>query len=212
MLVAVLGGIAVAVAGKPGGTAVFSSSSLCRGANLWFFPFIICFCFTLYVFVSSPLSLCLISFWSVLLPLLSLSSVRPCFLSFSSFSFLLSFSVLFSPQSPLFHSLLYSSLLKFILLSFVLSFPPLFFLFFVLSIFVHFFFSLPLPSPSLPLFFFLFFDSLLHLSPLVFIRRKKEERGPLPLSSHGTRVGGGRAATGQCLIGHQISIFMQLSS
>jgi len=34
MLVAVLGGIAVAVAGKPVGTAIFSSSSLCRGTNL----------------------------------------------------------------------------------------------------------------------------------------------------------------------------------
>jgi len=34
MLVAILGGIAVAVAGKPGGATVFSSSSPCRGANL----------------------------------------------------------------------------------------------------------------------------------------------------------------------------------
>ena len=164
------------------------------------------------VFVSSPLSLCHISFWSVLLPLLSLSSVRPCFLSFSSFSFLLLFSVLFSPQSPLFHSLLYSSLLKFILLSFVLSFPPLFFLFFVLSIFVLFFLSSSPLSVSASVFFFLFFGPLLHLSPLVFIRRKKGERGPLPLSSHGTGVGGGRAATGQSLIGYQTSIFMQSSS
>jgi hypothetical protein len=124
---------------------------------------------------------------------------------------LLLFSVLFSPQSPLFHSLLYSSLSKFILLSFVLSFPPLSFssLFFLFS---FFFFSRPLPSLSLPLFFFLFFGPLLHLSPLVFIRRKKGERGPLPLSSHGTGVGGGRAATGQSLIGYQTSIFMQSSS
>jgi hypothetical protein len=97
---------------------------------------------------------------------------------------LLPFSVLFSPQSPLFHSLLYSSLSKFILLSFVLSFPPLFLLFFVLSIFVHFFFSRPLPSPSLPLFFFSFFrfpSSSLSLG--IYKEEKGGERVTTPIQS-----------------------------
>jgi hypothetical protein len=95
---------------------------------------------------------------------------------------LLSFSVLFSPQSPLFHSLLYSSLSKFILLPFVLSFPPFFFLFFILSIFVHFFFSRPLPSPSLPLFFF-FRSPSSSLSPSIYKEEKGGERATTPIQS-----------------------------
>jgi len=124
-----------------------------------------------------------------------------CFLFFSLLSlpcFILFYILLFQ---NLFYSLLFCHFPLF-------SFSSLFFLF------SFFFFSRPLPSLSLPLplFFFLFFGPLLHLSPLVFIRRKKGERGPLPLSSHGTGVGGGRAATGQSLIGYQTSIFMQSSS
>ena len=45
--------------------AVLSSSSLCRGAHLWFFFF------SVTIFVSSPLSQSLLSFWSVLLQFLS---------------------------------------------------------------------------------------------------------------------------------------------
>jgi hypothetical protein len=46
MLVAILGGIDVAMVGKPGGAFVSSSSS-CRNANLWFFfPFLVSFLVT----------------------------------------------------------------------------------------------------------------------------------------------------------------------
>ena len=59
--------------------AVLSSSSLCRGAHLWFF-FLFTSAFILLsvtVFVSSPLSQSLLSFWSVLLQFLS--SLSPLF-------------------------------------------------------------------------------------------------------------------------------------
>ena len=61
-------------------TVVLSSSSLCRGAHLWFFFFLFTSAFILLsvtVFVSSPLSQSLLSFWSVLLQFLS--SLSPLF-------------------------------------------------------------------------------------------------------------------------------------
>jgi hypothetical protein len=59
--------------------AVFSSYSPCKGAKLWFFLLFSSASILLYVtiFVSSPLSLCLLPFWFVLLRFLS--SLSPLF-------------------------------------------------------------------------------------------------------------------------------------
>ena len=111
------------------------------------------------------------------------SSLLLCFLVFLFFSFaqisllcssVFSASLVLKQTSPSVFSNR-ENFLRFPLF-FFLNLPPIFCLFFV-SVFHSFLSFFPLFRPSA------------HLSPLVFIRRKKKERELLPLSSHGIGVG-----------------------
>jgi len=123
MLVAILGGIDVAMAGKPGG-AVVSSSSSCRNANLWFFFFLFSSLFLLQFLVASS-------------AFLSVTFIYAFFWFF--FLIFSSFPLLSCPSPPLFRSPIPCSV---IFLSCV-SFPSLSLSLFPFSSFFYLSFSAP---------------------------------------------------------------------